>query len=48
MLKYVIRTCIFTAMVNDDDMSDPSGLDSTNFVKFIEHTLKHTFIVILA
>jgi len=37
----MIRTCIFTAIVNEDDISDPSGLVSTSFVKFIEHTLKH-------
>lgn len=40
MVVLFIRTCIFTAMVNEDDISDPSGLVKTSFVKFMEHALK--------
>lgn len=34
-------------MVNEDDMSDPSGLVNNNFVRFIEHALKHSNFWIL-
>lgn len=48
MHKTIIRTCILTAIVNEDDMSDPNGFVNTSLVRFIEHALKQnkTFYLI--